>query len=56
MRNVYKKKIALALALAGSLCMSVIPARISEAAEGSGAQGKVPEYVIAESYEEYLGR
>ena len=56
MRNVYKKAMALALVLAGSLCISVIPAKTSEAAGGSKIQGQVPEYVVAESYDEYLSR
>lgn len=56
MRNVCKKTMALALVLAGSLCMSAVPAKTSEAAEGSSAMGQVPEYVVADSYDEYLGR
>lgn len=56
MRNVYKKTMALAFVLAGSLCMSVMPAKTSRAAEDDRVQGKVPEYVIADTYEEYLSR
>ncbi len=56
MRNVYKKTIALALVLAGSLCISAIPAKTSEAAGGTTIMGQVPEYAVADSYDEYLSR
>ncbi len=56
MRNVYKKTIALALVLAGSLCVSAIPAKTSEAAAGGTVMGQVPEYAVADSYDVYLSR
>ena len=56
MRNINKKMMALALVLAGSLCSSAIPAKTAEAAGGSTVMGQVPEYDVADSYDEYLSR
>lgn len=50
MREVYKKAMALALGLACA-CILALPAN---AAGGSNIMGKVPEYDVTDSYEEYL--
>ena len=52
-KDIPKKLMALALILAWS-CMPAMPVITAEASRESSLQGKVPEYVTADTYGEYL--